>query len=192
MRRFTCSIAGALALAACAAAQDASPILSQPDPDSPIGARNLNGPAGLAQFDFVVGDWDVDITFTPPGGAPIAYKAKWHNIWIVDGQVVMQEWRGPYATGAELRAYDPATDTWVGRNIYAGRGWKPTTATRDADTMTVVIDGGADARGDFLNRETYFNIADDTFEMRSERSYDDGETWEPGAYVMRAARAAAE
>ena len=31
---------------------------------------------------------------------------------------MMQEWRGPYATGTELRSYNVETKKWDGRNIY--------------------------------------------------------------------------
>jgi len=84
-----------------AIAEDA-PIRYQPSPDSPIGERNTNAPEEVAQFEFLIGDWDVEITWHPPQGEPNTYKARWHNHWINDGFDVMQEWRGPYITGTEL------------------------------------------------------------------------------------------
>jgi hypothetical protein len=167
------------------AQQQSPPTLYQPNPDSPIGARNPRGAEGLAQFDFVIGDWDVDITFNGN-----RYNARWHNTWIVDGFVVMQEWRGPYMTGAEFRAYDPDTNTWSGQNIYSGQEWRHTTAHRDGETMIVVIEADG-PRGPFLNRETYSDITPSSFSMRSELSFDNGATWEPGRYGMTATRAAA-
>ncbi len=180
------ALAGMLALAAPASAQQPS-IVYQPDPDSPIGTRNPKAPAETAQFDFVIGDWDVWITWTPENGEPQSYAAKWHNHWIIDGFAVMQEWRGPYITGAEFRFYDPQKKGWYGHNIYVGNEWKSTTAEYKDGKMMVYIDK-AGPKGDFINRETYFDITADTFKMKSDRSYDGGETWETGAYSMTATR----
>jgi len=172
-----------------AVAQDAPVIRYQPDPDTPIGTRNPGAPEQSAQFDFVIGDWDVVITWTGPDGETNTYNAKWHNSWIVDGFVVMQEWRGPYASGSEMRQYYAEEGQWMGFNIYAGWGTpKPTTASFIDGEMLVVIEGASDDRGAFLNRETYSNIEADRWRMHSNRSYDNGETWERGAYEMIATR----
>lgn len=176
------------------ARQEIPPIKYQPEPDSPIGERNAAAPAGLAQFDFVIGDWDTSITWQAPGQAPLTYNAKWHNHWVVDGQVVMQEWRGPFLTGAELRAFNPETGTWTGQNVYPGNPvpWHKTTAEFKDGKMVVVIEGNSNQRGPFLNRETYFDIAPDSFRMKSDVSYDGGKTWEKGSYEMVCRRVAGE
>lgn len=180
------ALAGLLALAVPATAQQA-PILYQPDPDSPIGERNPKAPPETGQFDFVIGDWDVWITWTPAEGDPQSYAAKWHNHWIIDGYAVMQEWRGPYLTGAEFRYYDPQKKGWHGHNIYVGGEWKATTAEFKDGNMIVYI-ASAGPNGDFINRETYYDITANSFKMKSDRSYDDGKTWETGAYFMTATR----
>ncbi len=170
-----------------AQAQEAAPpIIYQPDPDSPVGARNPKAAPGLGEFDFVVGDWDAEITWQAAGQPALTYKARWHNHWVVNGQVVMQEWRGPYITGAELRAYDASSGKWIGQNIYPGGPdpWHKTSAEFKDDRMVVIIEGVKDKRGPFLNRETYFDIEAGSFRMKSDRSYDGGKTWEKGAYEM--------
>lgn len=160
----------------------------QPDPDSPIGVRSANAAEEVAQFEFLIGDWDVQITWYPPQGEPNTYKAKWHNHWINDGFDVMQEWRGPYITGTEFRHYDPALGHWVGKNLYVGGKWVNTTARVDGDNMVVIIEASNATDGAFLNRETYFGIANDQWRMKSERSFDGGETWIKGRYDMIATR----
>ena len=164
------------------------PIRYQPDPDSPIGARNTSAPEETAQFEFLIGDWDVEITWYPPQGEPASYQARWHNHWINDGFDVMQEWRGPYITGTELRHYDAALGHWVGKNLYVGGKWVNTTARVDGENMVVVIEASNANDGDFLNRETYFEITDNRWRMKSERSFDNGETWIKGRYDMVATR----
>mgnify|MGYP000394341577 CR=1 FL=1 len=170
-----------------AAAQD-RPIIYQPNPDSPIEARNPKAPAETAEFEFVIGDWNAEITWTPPTGDPVTYMAKWHNHWVVDGHVVMQEWRGPFLTGTELRAYDTQKKQWTGQNVYVNGVWRSTTAKFEDGKMKVFIES-EDKRGPFLNRETYDEIKDNSFKMYSDRSYDEGKTWETGRYSMVVTRA---
>lgn len=177
-----------LAVMACfqvAMAQDAPTIIYQPDPDSPIGMRNENGPPELAQYDFLIGDWEVEITWYLPGQEPSKAKAKWHNHWVVNGNVVMLEWRGPQFTGAEIRQWHPRQKKWVGVNVYPdfGSGLNEVTAEFIDDKMYVTIPT-VGPNGPFISRETYYDIEPDSYKMKSEHSFDDGETWERGLYEM--------
>jgi len=165
------------------------PILYQPNPDSPIETRNPKAPPETAEFDFVIGDWDAVITWAPPGGKPLTYSAKWHNHWIVDGFVVMQEWRGPFLTGTEIRSWDRRQKKWTGRNVYVNGVWHETTAKFEDDKMVVIIEDAEDKNGPFKNRETYDEITENSFKMHSDRSYDGGKTWEKGRYSMVVTRA---
>ena len=160
------------------------PIIYQPDPDSPILERNPVLTGEGEAFDFLIGDWDAIITWQPKNGESNTYRAKWHNHWVVDGRVVMQEWRGPALTGAELRFYDIDSKSWTGRNIYADGDWRETKAIPEGDHLVVTIFGHNEARGDFLNRETYSNITENSFEMSSDISLDEGKTWTKGDYRM--------
>ena len=186
------AIAGTAALtlfvATSSLAAEEAPIRYQPNPDSPISERNAQAPEETAQFDFLIGDWDVDITWFPPQGEPNSYKAKWHNHWINDGFDVMQEWRGPYITGTEFRHYDTKLGHWVGKNLYVGANWVNTTARMDGENMVVTIEASNPRDGEFLNRETYFDISENQWRMKSDRSYDGGKTWIKGAYEMTATR----
>lgn len=169
-----------------AQAQDirSDPLIFQPDPDSPILSRDPSLTGEGEAFDFLIGDWDVVITWEPEGSPKDRYRAKWYNHWIIDGHAVMQEWRGPSLTGTEIRFYDKATQSWVGQNIYVNGAWRETKAKSDGDNMVVTIFGKSEARGDFLNRETYFNIKENSFEMKSNLSLDNGVTWKSGDYHM--------
>lgn len=169
-------------------ANDAT-IIYQPVPDSPIETRNPAGPAELAQYDFLIGDWDADVSWSWPGQEPFTSKAKWHNHWIVNGMVVMLEWRGPQYTGTEIRQWNPTRNEWVGVNIYPDFSNAPNfvTSKKAGDKMFVYIpvetpDGG------YLNRETYYDIKADSYKMKSEISRDDGKTWQRGYYEMTVTR----
>jgi len=163
------------------------PILYQPDPDSPIGVMHETAPPETAELEFLIGDWNVDIVFHRPAG-DVAYAARWHNHWIVDGHAIMQEWRGPYTTGAEFRSYNPQTQQWEGRNFYAGRQTWTTTTGAFADGEFVIDTDGAGPNGPFINRERYFDIEPDAFKMLAVRSFDGGETWSDPIYEMTCTR----
>jgi hypothetical protein len=180
----TCFSVLLLGFSAAVLAQDPV-ILYQPDPDSPIGERNPSGPPELAQFDFLIGDWDVDMTWYLDENGPTKSIAEWHNHWVVNGLVVMLEWRGPRFTGTELRQWDKNQGKWVGVNIYPdfGANMPRVTAEKAGDTMQVFIPfEGPD--GSYINRETYFDIQSDSYRMKSEISKDNGKTWERGQYEM--------
>lgn len=174
----------------CSAAVCAQDILYQPEPDSPIGARNPAAPDGTSQYDFLIGDWDVDVTLRQSGQAPLEYRAKWHNHWIADGYVVMQEWRGPYSTGIELRSYDPAEDLWHGRNIYfpSPATWYENTAKLTGSEMIVTTVRTAADGEESITREIYFDASDSGFSIRSEVTLDGGVTWSAGRYSAIARR----
>ncbi|MGA9575473.1 MAG: hypothetical protein WBS20_16145 [Lysobacterales bacterium] len=99
LKIFNLGIHVAVALAALLMAQitlgQNTPALYQPDPDSPIGERNEKAPPELTEYDFVIGDWNAEVRFIKPNGSSAVSNARWHNIWIAHGNVVLQKWRGP-------------------------------------------------------------------------------------------------
>jgi hypothetical protein len=166
------------------ATSHAQDILYQPEPDSPIGVRNTAAAPGTAQYDFLIGDWDVEVTLNRPGQDPLTYTAKWHNHWVANGFMVMQEWRGPYTTGVEIRSYDDAENVWHGRNIYFPSPgiWYDNTARFVDSEMIVtthrsIIDGG-----ESITREIYYDISNTGFRIRTELSVDGGAIWSEGRY----------
>jgi hypothetical protein len=181
---YTAIAVGAWLTSPAILAGDAPP-LYQPDPDSPIGERNPNAAPELAQYDFLIGDWDVEITWTYPNQAPSKNRAKWHNHWIIDGKAVMLEWRGPQFTGAEIRSWHAQEKKWVGVNLYPdfGGGFNPASSEKMGDKMYVSIPVNH-PDGAYINRETYYDIEADSYKMKSEHSYDGGKTWQPGLYEM--------
>ena len=168
----------------------AQDILYQPNPDSPIGERNSNAPDGIGQYDFLIGDWDIEVTLFRGQQEPLTYSARWHNHWVANGYVVMQEWRGPYSTGIELRSYDPAENKWHGRNIYqpSPGTWYSNIASFENDEMTVTTSRTDPEGMETITREIYWEISDASFRIRTEQSSDGGTSWQPGKYELIATR----
>ncbi len=161
-----------------------------PDVDSQKMVRNEKGAPELSQYDFLIGDWDVEITMKRPNSEDFVYHAKWQNHWINDGYVVMQEWRGPYSTGTELRAFETKSGKWVGQNIYSPgpAGWYQNIAEMVGKEMIVTTVKKDKSGKDFLNKEIYFNITENSFEIRTATSADHGITWGEGNYNLTANR----
>lgn len=171
----------------------AAPAEDQKDPlvvGGTISARNPAGPPELAQFDFLAGDWDVTVTMPQAGGQPFVYQAKWHNHWVANGYVMMQEFRDPYATGIELRSFNPVTRKWDGRNLYvpAPGTWYDNQAELVGGDMVVTSHQQAPDGTALISREIYHAVAADRFEIRTEMSLDQGATWKPGRYSIVAIR----
>ncbi len=164
-------------------------LIAEPEKQSRFGFPSPQGPKQLVEYAFLIGDWTVSLTWTAPDGLSGTYGATWHNVWGVNGLAVVQEWRGPFLAGQEIRFYSRGAGHWVGTNTYPGSGGiKLVTAKRIGKTMVVLAEPVDSKRGQFINRETYFNITTNRFEMKSDRSYDNGTTWEKGAYSMIATR----
>ncbi len=174
------AIAAALSTSSLA---ETPPIQYQPNPDSPIGVRNPGAPAELQQLEFLIGDWKAAVVLHQPNG-DLAYEARWHNTWIVNGFAIMQEWRDAYSTGAELRTYNSKTRSWEGRNYYAG--WDTWTQSEGAfvEGEFVVETPSTGAEGAILSRERYFDIRANSFRMAATRSTDGGKTWSAPTYEM--------
>ena len=153
-----------------------------------FGKINPKAPPETAQFDFMTGEWRVDIKYKRPSGDYMEYQATFRCFWIVDGFVLQQDWIGPYAKGSEFRAYDPSKKKWRGHNIYAGSDCKTTEGEFKDGNMIMYILDAKDRTGEFINRETYYDITETSFKMKSDRSYDGGKTWGEGAYSMKGSR----
>ena len=49
--------------------------------------------------------------------------------------------------------------------------------------------GGSDANGEFIDRNTFYDIGPDSWKWRKDRSYDGGKTWFEGIGFIEATRA---
>jgi hypothetical protein len=163
---------------------------SPPAADSPILARNPGGPAELAQYEFLAGDWDVTVTMLRPDGEPLVYQAQWHNHWVANGMVMMQEWREPDSHGIELRSFNTLSHKWDGRNLYVPQPgiWYENESEWVKDTMVVTTHRKTPDGTPLINREIYHTIQADRFEIRTEVSTDQGASWKPGGYRLVATR----
>ena len=153
-----------------------------------VPKKSADLPEEISQFAFVIGEWDAHVVWKGADGSTGETDATWRCEWLAGGYMVHQNWDGPYLKGSEFRAWDKKQKKWLGHNFYGGRQWAHTECKFEDGNMIVFITGVSDKRGDFINRETYYDIQADSFSLKSERSYDGGKTWEPGRYHVTAVR----
>ena len=141
----------------------------------------------LDQYNFVIGNWDISMEYKNPKGEWNAYKAQWDCEWLADKTMIHQHWKGKYTQGSEFKTWNVKKKHWEGYNYYRANKWNKTKAEWKGNKMVVII-YAQNAKGPFLNRETYKDIKANSFYMSNEHSYDDGKTWKEGNYRIKAKR----
>jgi hypothetical protein len=151
-------------------------------------------PTASAAFDFLLGDWDIDMEVVPQG-APIGQRATMRAYQFLDGTAILDEWRhfdqagdDVVFRGAGFRTFVPGTDRWY-------VVWMMAEVEGYSELSAEFVHGelrttgrGRDARGQLVERGRYFDISDRAFSFTLERSYDGGTTWIRPFVAFRATR----
>ncbi len=162
---------------------DAKAMIRLLDADGPDPERA----DGLMQFGWLIGSWDIDVTYWDHDGNETARRrGEWHFGWVLQGRAIQdvifgppleeQERTGEPAReyGTTLRLYDPRTDTWRVSFFAPISGTiVDLTARRDGDTIVLE---GIEPSG-MLDRWIFSDIAPDSFTWTGHESVDDGRTW---------------
>ena len=153
------------------AAQD-GPTLKAPPPEA-------------SQFDFLVGEWTVDVTSKAPGTPP-QYRgwraAKTLNgLGIVDEYGVADDAGRIVFAGTTLRVFDTKAATWTMRYVdqFAGETgrWSELEGVKQGQEMHVEQRGqGPDGRTTIL-KIRYYNIQPNHFSRAADQSSDGGAAW---------------
>ena len=158
-------------------------------------APNSAAPPETAQFGFLVGEWSCETRFMNPAGEYSTGHATWTGRWILDGWAIQDDWvtrrpDGNEFRGTNIRSYNPQSGKWDNRWISQGSlQWKYFESSQNGDTMVMIGGEGTDARGEFIDRNTFYEITEDAWRWRKDRSWDGGETWFEGIGFIEASRA---
>lgn len=179
----------ALALAGMAHAQHAAP---------PAAAAAV--PAEAAQFDFLVGQWELEVTPKVNGLVALIHGApkmvgSWKAWKAFDGHGLDDELRILDASGNPLslnhtqRIFDSKTRRWLvsGLDVYRARFGSSSGAWQDGE-MRLEGSGQTNDGKPMLTRTRFMEISADRFKMRQDRSYDNGASWEEGTLTIVARR----
>ena len=175
-----------------ASAQHAAPI------ETPASA-----PAEAKQFDFMLGEWRIEVHPKVSGLAAMIHGApKLTGMWkawrVLDGRGVEDEMRivdgsgNPVTLNRNLRVYSGAEARWkvCGMDAYHARSSEASGALRDGEMR---MDGHF-TEGDgktVLTRTRFFGIGPDAFHMQQDRSEDNGQSWNEAVLTINAKRTAA-
>lgn len=92
----------------------AAPTVAQEARVCDYGAPHPDAPAELAQFDFLIGDYEISLhawqggAWTPP--RPVG--ARWNGRYALDGWAIQDEWFDPPSVGVNVRLFDPDEGLW--------------------------------------------------------------------------------
>jgi hypothetical protein len=128
------------------------------------------------QFDFWIGEWDVNPWQQPT--APPASMGKNSVHSVIDGCAVLEEWTGARGgTGKSLNFYDYNRNTW--RQVWVGTGGGSLDYSGNFHDNAMHFEGWNLAKDGkrVLQKLTFTKISQDTVRQTFEASKDDGKTW---------------
>ncbi|HUL94712.1 MAG TPA: hypothetical protein VLT89_01815 [Usitatibacter sp.] len=170
-------------------------------------ARNEAGtariPAEARQFDFLLGQWQVEVRPKASGVAAMIHGAPrlqgtWKAWRALDGLAIEDELRivdgsgNPISLTSGIRIYSKAEARWKvsGLDAYRAR-FNEALGGLEGGEMRLA-GRGVDPEGrPMLTRTRYYDVTPNGFRMRQDRSTDNGQTWDEGAVEMIATRTAA-
>ena len=157
-------------------------------------------PAEAAQFDFLVGQWELEVSPKVGGLAAMIHGAprlvgSWKAWKSFDGYGLDDELRvldasgNPMSLNYSQRIFDAKTKRWLvsGLDVYRARFGSASGVWQDGEMR---LEGsGQNAEGKpVLTRTRFFEITPDRFKMRQDRSLDNGASWEEGTLTVLAKR----
>jgi hypothetical protein len=156
--------------------------------------RYLRGPpAESRQFDFLIGEWDVEATrFREDGTPAFSYGAVWSAKSLNEGRMVMDDFKAlgpdgvPISSFVTLRTYSELTKRW---ELVGLQALQPSVATQwcgVASDGEILLDAVATLPdGQCLQTKIrFFDIATNSFSWESSMSHDGGTTWRKTASLQ--------
>ncbi len=137
----------------------------------------------ISGLEFLLGRWELNTWFVTPGGGETPGQAQLLAVHTLDGMGIEVEQRFPSDTEAPdfmsttTYAFNPRLNKIFGVGINTFGNTK-TYEVRLEDNKVITLQSGMLFGGrPGINRITYLNIDNDSFEALFEHSNDDGETW---------------
>ena len=152
------------------------------------GRPNPNAPQELSRFAFLIGKWRCEARLKREDGVWETLQATWVGRYVLDGYVIMEEFRMTrpigelLVLGMNLRSYDVKKRTWGMKWLNAlGGTWVDLGLEElggvKVDQTSITYSFKEPVGAHALTRATYFNISESHFTWRGERS-NDGKAWD--------------
>lgn len=158
------------------------------------GSLNPAAPEETRQFEFIVGNWQCATRFMDDEGNYHEGEARWEGFYMLDGWAIKDIWHstlpdGNTFQGINIRSFNPETKKWDNRWLpQYTLAWKYYESEMVGNTMVMTGGAGSDENGDFIERNTFYDIEADSWKWRKDRSYDGGNTWIEGLGFIEATR----
>lgn len=161
-------------------------------------------PREAAQFDFLVGQWELEVVPKASGLAAMLHGTpRLGGVWkawkAFDGFGVEDELRivdaaaNPVSLSHNLRVWDGRARRWLTQGLDVYRARTSTSQGQWQDGEMRLAGAGNSAEGKpTLTRTRFHDISANGFRMRQDRSTDDGATWDDGVLAIVARRTAAK
>ena len=164
----------------------------------------VTAPREAAQFDFLIGQWEIELTPKVNGLAAMVHgtpklQGSWKAWRAFDGFGIEDELRvidgsGNPATLAQAqRIFDAKSKRWLmsSLDVYRVRFSSATAQWQDGEMRA--NGGGITPDGKpLLTRSRFYEITPERFRMTQDRSIDEGKSWEDGVLTVTAKRVAAK
>lgn len=166
----------------------------KPSPQDEIGAPNVDAPADLAKFAFLVGRWRGEGKAVSQDGSTDTYRVSWVGRYIMGGHAIADEARvfgeddALSAHFITYRFYDRVADRWY---IEAFNVLASTTVRQAPDGEVKTGDGSITLMTHSphaIGRESFSKIHKDGFTYRLDVSTDQGHSWVEGVDLIEARR----
>lgn len=157
-------------------------------------------PAEAAQFDFLIGQWELEVAPKASGLAAMIHGAprlvgSWKAWKSFDGHGLDDELRifdasgNPLSLNHSLRIFDAKARRWQvsGLDVYRAR-FGSSSGTWQGGEMRLEGSGQNAEGRPMLTRTRFMEITPERFKMRQDRSHDNGANWEEGALTIVAKR----
>ena len=160
-------------------------------------------PAEAKQMAFLIGQFDLVVKPKAVGlGQKIHGVPKLVGTWkawraldgfgVEDDLRVTDESGNPKVYSHAVRYYDGEQMRWTASTIDVYRGVFSTSSGEWKDNAMIMTSHGTDAEGKvYASRARYYDITPTGFKYRSDRSFDEGKTWDAGVLSIEAKRVAA-
>ncbi|KQW44839.1 MULTISPECIES: hypothetical protein [unclassified Roseateles] len=160
----------------------------------------MSVPAEAAQFDFLVGQWELEVSPKVGGLAAMIHGApklvgSWKAWKSFDGHGIDDELRivdasgNPRSLNHSLRIFDAKAKRWQvsGLDVYRAR-FGSSSGTWQGGEMRLEGSGQNAEGKPMLTRTRFMEISADRFKMRQDRSLDNGASWDEGTLTVVAKR----
>ncbi len=138
---------------------------------------------GMKRLNFFVGDWSIETLDIMPDGQFQKNRGRSCATFFMDGHAMKDEYQILNETGKTIfqgltiRSYNPVTKKYQIIWIMPGKTGITDITAEFINDIFMGKGTGYDEYGPFLERFEYYDIQENSYKFKMDRSYDNGKTW---------------